>query len=151
MKKKKPKRLTPRQNKFIKELAKGKTQTQAAIDAGYTTKAPGQAANQVLEQIRAKMPEVLERHGLTDDVLIEKYLIPLLHAKVTRHFAHQGKIVSSRTYADNDNRRQTLDMTFRLKGSFAPKTEEEGRIQQQFMGPTVIVLDLPRPKRPESQ
>lgn len=147
--KKKKKELTPRQRKFIQSLATGtKTATQAALDAGYTSKHPGQAAGQVLESIRAKMPEVLDRHGLTDDVLIEKHLKPLLSAKVTKHFAHNGRVVSKRDYSDNDTRRQTLDMTFKLKGSYAPKTDEEARISQQFMGPTVIVLDLPRPKRP---
>lgn len=146
--KKKKKELTPRQRKFIQGLATGtKTATQAAIDAGYTSKYPGQAAGQVLETLRSKMPEVLDRHGLTDDTLIEKYLKPLMVAKTTKHFAHNGRVVSKRDYSDNDTRRQTLDMAFKLKGSYAPKTDEEARISQQFMGPTVLILDIPRPKR----
>lgn len=143
--------LNPRQATLVKELAKGKTIKQAGIAAGYSPNHARQGAHQALEGIRAKMPEVLDRHGLTDDVLIDKYLLPLLSAKITKHFAHQGRVVHKRDYSDNDTRRQTLDMTFKLKGSYAPKTEEEAHISQQFMGPTVIVLDLPRPKRPDTQ
>jgi hypothetical protein len=150
MSKKKKKRLTARQKKFIQVLATGtKTQGQAAIAAGYSPKNANQSARQVMDSIRAKMPEVLERHGLTDDALIHEHLLPLLNAKIVRAFTHKGRVIYSKPLADNDTRRQTLDMTFKLKGSYAPKTEEEAHISQQFMGPTVIVLDLPRPKRPE--
>lgn len=142
--------LNARQTQLVKELAKGKSITQAGIAAGYSAKHARQNAHQALEGIRAKMSDVLDRHGLTDDVLIDKYLRPLLSANTTKHFAHQGKVVSARTYKDNETRRQSLDMAFRLKGSFAPKTEEEAHIAQQFLGPTVLILDIPRPKRPVS-
>lgn len=152
MKKRKP-QLSRKEQTLVKELAKGKgtiTQGEAAVIAGYSPKNPGQSAHQALESIRSKMPEVLDRHGLTDDVLIEKHLIPLLGAKITKHFAHHGKVKDKREYADHDTRRQTLDMAFKLKGSYAPKTDEEARISQQFMGPTVLILDIPRPKRPDA-
>lgn len=142
--------LNSRQTTLVKELAKGKTLKDAGIAAGYSEKTARQGAHQALEGIRAKMPEVLDRHGLTDDALINKYLLPLLNAKTTKHFAHQGKVKDTRHYADNTTRRETLDMAFKLKGAYAPKTEEEAHISQQFMGPTVLILDIPRPKRPES-
>lgn len=147
---KKKKTLRPRQRKFVEALAKGATTIgEAAIAAGYSDKNPGQSGYQALKGIQAKMSDILDRHGLTDDVLIEKHLIPLLKAMTTKHFAHNGKVISKRDYKDNDTRRQTLDMAFRLKGAFAPKTEEEARLTQHFTGPTVIVLDIARPKRPE--
>jgi phage terminase small subunit len=147
-KKKKPPRLTSRQTKFVKELAKGQTHKQAAINAGYAEKHADQAAHQALERIRAKMADVMDRHGLTDDVLVEKYLVPLLKANTTKFFAHEGTVKDSREVEDNDTRTRSLDMAFKLKGSYAPKTQEEAAVNQSFLGPTVIVLDLPRPKRP---
>jgi leucyl aminopeptidase len=72
--------------------------------------------------------------------LIEKYLKPLLKARRTKHFAHNGKVRAVRHYADNDTRIAALDMTFRLKGNYAPiKTREEKRQVAK------IIIDIPRP------
>ena len=147
-KKKKNKRITQRERKFIQALPVSATLGEAAVAAGYSDKNPRQSGFQAMEGLRAKFSDLLDRHGLTDDALIDKYLLPLLSAKTTKHFAHHGKIVSTRSYSDNTTRFNALDATFRLKGAYSPKTEEEARINQQFTGPTVIVLDLPRPKRP---
>jgi hypothetical protein len=63
-----------------------------------------------------------------------------LKARRTKHFAHNGKVKSVRHYADNDTRIAALDMTFRLKGTYAPlKTQNESRAVD------VIVVDIPRP------
>jgi hypothetical protein len=84
----------------------------------------------------------MDKHGLTDDSLIREHLKPLLKARRTKHFVHNGRIISTRQYADNDTRLAALDMAFRLKGSFAPvKTETENRSVD------VLVVDLPRPIR----
>lgn len=147
-KKKKPTGLRPRQRKFVQALANGANSLgQAAIEAGYSDKNPRQTGSQVLKGIQAKMSDILDRHGLTDDVLIDKYLRPLLSANIVRAFAPQGKVIYSKKMADNDTRRQTLDMAFKLKGAYSPKTEEEARLTQHFTGPTVIVLDIARPNR----
>lgn len=147
MAKKKNIRLNKRQHRLVKNLVKGMDNASALTDAGYSAKHPRQSVHQALEGIRAKMPDVLDRHGFTDDALIDKYLRPLLSARITKVFAHKGKIKDRVQLSDNETRRQTLDMAFRLKGAYSPKTEEEARVTQQFTGPTVIVLDLPRPKR----
>ncbi len=71
------------------------------------------------------MPEVLERLGFQDDELISKYLVPLLRAKEKRVFAYKGKITDQVEVADNDVRLRALDMTFKLKGSYAPAQQEQ--------------------------
>jgi hypothetical protein len=61
-----------RQQKFVKALAEGKTLTQAAKEANYSSKNPGQSGYQALAQLCGRVPELLERHGLGEEVLIEK-------------------------------------------------------------------------------
>lgn len=74
----KPRKPTPRQENFVKGIAAGKTLTQAALDAGYSPKNPDQSGYQALNTLRGRVPELLARHGIGEDVLIEKYLVPLL-------------------------------------------------------------------------
>lgn len=99
--------------------------SEAAVKAGYTDQAPRQAGHQALEQIRAKMPELLDSKGLTDDALIDKYLRPGLEAQETEFAKFEGKITDSRDVIAWGPRRDFLDMTFKLKGSYAP-TKNEG-------------------------
>jgi hypothetical protein len=140
----KPKRrLTPRQNRFIKALAKGKTQGQAAVEAGYSPKNAGQLGNQLITRLRGSMPEVLEKHGLTDDSLIENYLIPLLKARRVKYFQHNGKVKDRRTVEALEIRHSALDTAFKLKGSYAPL-----QMEQATRTVTTIILDVPRPPRP---
>jgi hypothetical protein len=79
----------PRQQKFVKGIASGKTLTQAAIDAGYSSKYPNQSGYQALAQLRGRVPELLERHGLGEEVLIEKY-------NIYNHFLKRTRQSSSR-------------------------------------------------------
>jgi hypothetical protein len=141
-KKKRKPRLTQKQRRFAQLIAAGIPQQQAAVTAGYSSKNPSQSATQVLNSISNRFPDLMDRHGLTDSVLIERHLKPLLKAKRTKHFAHNGKVKSARHYADNDTRLAALDMSFRLKGSYAPvKTEAETKYIDR------IIVDLPRPKK----
>src|ERR1700687_365731 len=135
-------KLTPRRARFIKELVKGKSLTQAAVNAGYSEKNAGQSGHQTLTRIQQRMPEVLESHGLTDDILIEKYLKPLMNAKETVFAKFEGEITDRCDVIAWGPRRDGLDLAFKLKGSYAASTEE-GR------GPSVqvIVLDVVTPDR----
>jgi hypothetical protein len=38
------------------------------------------------DQLRGRVPDLLDRHGLSEEVLIDKYLRPLLTAKETIFF-----------------------------------------------------------------
>ncbi len=158
---KKKKSLSPRQRGLIKHLSKGKSLGQAAIAAGYTNHYPAQAGHQALEQIRMRMPEILDQHGLTDHVLIDKYLRPLMDATETKFFAYRkdrkrkerGKekasiietvqVIDTREVINWNAREAGLDLAFKLKGSYATPAEAG-----KAAGPTVIVIDMPRPPRP---
>jgi hypothetical protein len=134
------KKLTRKQKILVSALAAGSDRATAEQLAGYSTKHPGQSAYQALKYLANSFPELLDKHGLTDSVLIEKHLKPLLKATRKKHWAHNGKVKSARTYKDNDTRIAALEMAFRLKGSFAPlKTQTENRSVD------VIVVDIPRP------
>jgi hypothetical protein len=113
------KRLTPRQQKFVKALLANETITQAALDAGYSKNNPGQSGWQALQNIRRKMPQILDSHGLTNEVLIEKHLIPLLKAIDTKFFHSAGKVLDTRRVAAQRLRSKALNIAFRLKGSYA--------------------------------
>ena len=91
------------------------------------------------------MPDILDAHGLTDEVLIDKYLRPALEAEETRYIVTGGvnnAKIHSRKQPIWEPRLRALDMSFKLKGSYSASTEE-GR------GPSVqvIVLDVVRPDR----
>ena len=85
------KRLTYKEQAFVRNLVNGKSLTQSALDAGYSDKHPGQSGWQALKNIQLKMPELFDRYGLTDEALIEKHLKPLLFARETKFF-HRKKI-----------------------------------------------------------
>jgi phage terminase small subunit len=59
------KQLKPRQVAFVKNLVDGMTITEAARKAGYSRKCPGQAGYQALQNLKLKMPELLDRLGLS--------------------------------------------------------------------------------------
>jgi hypothetical protein len=56
----------------VKTLAKGASLTDAEIEAGYSSRNPGQSGFQALPQIRGRVPDLLEKHGLGEEILIEK-------------------------------------------------------------------------------
>jgi len=82
---------------------------------------------QSLQNLKLKVPELLDRLGLSDVALIEKHLKPLLSARTTKFFQDRGKVTGKRLVSDNDARLKALDMAFKLRGSFVqpdPKLAE---------------------------
>lgn len=135
-------KLTPQQRGLVKHIISGKTITEAARLAGYADNGfVGQIGSQALEAIRRKMPEVLDAHGLTDDVLVENYLKPLLNAEDTEFAKFEGKITDERNVIAWDPRRAGLDMAFNLRGSYAAKESA-----QSGSSITVNVLVMSDPK-----
>jgi hypothetical protein len=135
------KRLTPMQSKLVKNLAKGMSITDAAREAGYSEKCPAQSGSQALDAIRRKMPDILDKAGLTEDGVIEKYLKPLMNAQDTEFAKFEGKITDTRKVEAWGPRAQGLDMYFKLRGSYAPKDiggEDGGPIQVKLIDTTVM-------------
>jgi hypothetical protein len=140
-KRKKQNPLTSRQHAFIRELAKGSTHRDAAIKAGYKAKHPDQVAHQALKGIQQKVPALMDEVGLTDRVLIEEYLVPLLRAKETKFFNEGKRRIN---VAALGIRHTALETAFKLRGSYAPRDPKEA---EQF-GIKVVVVDIPRPPKP---
>jgi len=67
-------------------LTKIKHQGKAAITAGYSPRHARQSAYQALESTPKTAPELLARHGLDDDSLIDEHLLPLMNAEETKFF-----------------------------------------------------------------
>lgn len=135
------KRLSEREKILLRELAKGATYAQAARAAGYSEKNLTQSGFQAFEHIKAKMPEVLERKGLTDDAVIDKYLVPALEAQETEFAKFKGEITDSREVVAWGPRLTALDMLFKLKGSYAEEKSGGAAVAVQ------IVNHIERPQR----
>ena len=127
-KKRRNRELSTRQKKYVEARLEGQSKTDAAITAGYSAKNAGQSGYQVEKAIAGRMRELMDDVGLTDRLLIEKHLIPLLDAtetkffpwrKVTKHKTEQ--IIDEREVAALGTQIQALDMAFRLRGDYAPK------------------------------
>jgi phage terminase small subunit len=140
---KKKAKLTPRQAKLVKNLAAGMPQGKAAVAAGYSDKNPSQSAYETLQRLQTRMPEVMERLGLTDDALIEKHLLPLLAAEETKFFPFRKQVerkaratkknptpaptvetvqvIEARNVAALGIRVTALDIACKLKGVYAPR------------------------------
>jgi hypothetical protein len=82
----------------------------------------------------------MDEIGLTDQFLIENYLVPLLEAKETKFFNEGKRRIN---VAALGIRPAALDTAFKLRGSYAPRNPAEAA---QF-GVKVIVVDIPRPPK----
>jgi hypothetical protein len=138
---KKRNKPTPRQMKLVEERAKGKSYSEAAIAAGYSEKNARQSGNQAMQQLRGRVPDLLDRHGLSEEVLIDKYLRPLLTAKETIFFQKDGKVKQQVKVAALGIRHAALRTAFELHGSYAPRDAREAA----GFGVKVIKIDIPRP------
>src|SRR5262249_37504342 len=119
------KKLNPRQSALVKNLAQGKTITEAAKAAGYKSKYPGQAGSQALKQIRKTWPEILEQQGLTPESVTEKYLIPLMNATECKVVQHNGKFIKSKPMIAWGPRYSGLDIYFRISSAYPDEKKQE--------------------------
>ena len=63
----------------------------------------------------------MDEAGLTAQVLIEKYLVPLFEATTTKFCTYKGKISDSVTVPDNHTQLRALDIALRLHGAYTSK------------------------------
>jgi hypothetical protein len=154
-----PGKYTVRQAKLVKELVTSKTVTEAAVKAGFAPKHARQGAHQAMKAIRGRVPDMMDRLGLSEEKIIDKYLRRNLEKKKTV-FVREEKVVSVGTgrakrevvrhivkkhvLDDNQIQLQAMDKAFLLHGSYAPRDPKEAA---QF-GVKVIVQNIrgvPRP------
>ena len=94
------------------------------------------------------MPELLARHGLDDDSLIDKHLLPLMNAEETKFFTlpvGKGKDrrlqIESRKTANWSARQNGLDMALKIRGLYVREQENKG--------PEFSVVMIDRSYRPD--
>lgn len=139
----KGKKLTPKQRRLIRNLADGApTQTAAAIAAGYSPNNARQSAHQALQEIEAKAPGLLDRHGLTDDALISEYVKPMLVATKTEFVKYEGKFSDQREVVAWGPRGVALDMVLHIRGLY--KTEQPSEMPNVKV---VVINSINRPPR----
>jgi hypothetical protein len=97
--------------------------------------------SQAMQQIRGSVQDLMDRRGLTEDFLIEKYLVPLLEWEETVFFQQNGKVKDSRTVPCGSIRHSALRTAFELQGSYAPKLHDN----KASGGNVTVILDVPRP------
>lgn len=99
--------LTIKQKKLVKGIVAGKSQKDAAKDAGLNE----QYASDILKkpEVKASLQELMEAAGLSDDVLLSKHK-ELLNAK-------------REDVPDYQTQKSALEMAYKLKGAFVEKKE----------------------------
>ena len=108
--------MSRREQSFLVNLSKGMTLGDAALGAGYSSKNPDQSGYQALKGLRKKLPHLMEKNGISDDVLIQKYLVPALEATEKRVFNYRGKFVEAKPLPVWEVRTKALELVFRLIG-----------------------------------
>ena len=66
------KSLTKRESALLEYIRSGKTITDAARQAGFSTKWPGQAGSQAFRNIQRKMPTLLDELGMTLESIVRR-------------------------------------------------------------------------------
>jgi hypothetical protein len=138
--------LTPRQSIFAEELMKLRSKRQAAITAGCSPKNPDQSANQAFNAIMLKAQEAMGQAGLPLPVVIQKHLVPLLHATEVKLAQHEGQFTD---YVELDAlgiRLGATRMAFELLGAFPP----EDPVLAAKSTVDVIVVDMPEQQWPDA-
>ena len=127
----KGKGLSPRKRKLVKGVVAGKTQKQAAIDAGYSPKTAESQASVILKdsKVIASLHEMMESAGLSNKRLLEKH-VELLEAKKTVS-AISGNEANAGTVdfidvPDYQIQFKALDASYKLKGAYVEKKEISG-------------------------
>ncbi|RJX19017.1 MAG: hypothetical protein C4575_09585 [Desulforudis sp.] len=100
--------------------------TESAKRAGYLASSDESFRSigyQNFTKLADKINTWLDEHGLSESALKIK-LVSLLNARETKFFAHEGRVVDEREVEAIEVQRRTLDLAFKLKGSYAPEKHD---------------------------
>ena len=123
-KNKKSKRpLTLKQARLVKALTTSDTLTAAAKEAGYHDAATAHRA--LRNTIAEKMPNVLRRHGLTEDWAAKKCQ-SLAEAKRKQYFANGGIVMDTREDDDHAVQLRALDLWGKFMGLYITREGDGG-------------------------
>lgn len=137
--------VTTRQSRFAEAFMKTRNKTKAAILAGYSPKNAAQSGRQAAIALAEKAPEVMARIGLTLDRVIEKHLVPLLHATEMKFAQNKGEFTDYVEVGALGIRLCATRMALELLGAFP----REDPVLASKKTVDFIIMDMPRPQRPE--
>jgi hypothetical protein len=124
-----PIKLPIRRRAQLKRVLSGEPIGEASLAVGYSSASTGSRA---LRDTRNRLIEAMDRHNLTDGVLVRDYLLPLLNATQRQHASFMGVFTDSVTDEDNHTRLAALRETFKLRGAY-PREES---------GPSALAITL---------
>jgi hypothetical protein len=113
----KPEGLKRREAILFDALLARKGVADAALAAGYSVECLGRARWQALQGMKATIPEILWRHGLTAEAFALK-LTELLDAKKKRVFVYRGRIFATRVMKDYRTRFRAVEIWARIFGLY---------------------------------
>jgi hypothetical protein len=107
-------RLTPRQNSFVKNLTKGNNIEDSAILSGYSPKTAGSIGSQLLKN--TKIIKALDKHGLSEDSIAKGIHINVkagMGIKATADTSLRGLELASRLHGllDKEDTSTNLSQT----------------------------------------
>lgn len=135
-------KLTLKQSIFAKELMEGRSKKEAALIAKYSPLNPSQSAQQALKEIRKIAPEVMDEVGLSLKTIIQRHLVPLLHATEVKLAQNEGEYTDYVEVEALGTRTQATRMALELQNAFPAQQDPAS----QYGGIDTIIIDIPRPK-----
>ena len=123
--KKKLRKLTMKQRRFVKEYIKSGNQTLAAkrsYNCNDDTARSLGSSNLTKHNIKSAVIKAQEKIGITDSFLA-KTLKEGLKAKETKFFADAGKVKDKRDCIDYSTRAKYLEIGHKLRGDFIDRAE----------------------------
>jgi hypothetical protein len=136
--------LTSKETRLLFALTHARNQSEAAHLAGYRDSPHiRQTAHRAIERIKRKFPELLDEMGITAEAAVYKHLVPLMNAETVKFLKNGTQFVR---LPDNATRLRALHIYCMLAGLYAPK----GQITQEAVEMRGIVVDVPRPRLPET-
>lgn len=113
-------KTTEKQEAFIREKLKGKSDRRAALDAGYAPSVAHHADREIVPRVEASLREALERVGLRREKLARR-LAEGVDAKEIRFFAKDGIVTDQRVVPDLGMRHTYLQTVLKLQGELIEK------------------------------
>ena len=145
-------KLSPRRRRFIANYTDPTKETfgngtRSAIAAGYTDKAPAEAAHQLLRntQVEREIDRALDEVGAT-----RKKVAQVLHngleAKTTRVFCQDGKVIYSDPLEDHPTQVRAAEVVGKMRGDF-PTNREQDRISGLIFQQNIVIVPggMPEP------
>ena len=87
------------------------------------TKLTEEECKKAADEVRAELTAALQEEGVDSRYIAQK-IKEGCEARMTRHFAHQGVVINTRTLIDYRTRRDYLHMVAQIRGDYAPEKQE---------------------------